>query len=109
MKYIYLALIAGLVSQIAWAVDLPGGFEKQNIVVGTAIKIDARTAPQVIGSRGIAVGTCRQLEGGPLALKGVNGQTYQLADGIYESKDGIRIHVRNSSIIKISSSRDLSR
>jgi len=57
-------IISVMVSPIAWATGLSSDHEKKGIVVGTAIKLDARTAQNTIGKKGIIMGTCRQLERG---------------------------------------------
>jgi len=99
-------VVVGMVLVLpARAANLSGTPGQRGIIVGTAIQLNARTAPETIGKRGIIVGTCRQLKGGPLTLQGRNGRHYQLADGVYESKQGIQIHIRRGAVARIGFSR----
>lgn len=99
-------LIAGyaLVPTV-WGIDLPNNAGKKGIVMGTAIRLDARNASQHIGRKGIVMGTCRQLKGGALIMQGLNGKNYQLADGVYKGSNGIQIHVRRGGVARITYSR----
>lgn len=64
--------------------DLSHKLERKDIVVGTEIKLHARNAPELVGTRGTIVDTCRQLREEALILQGEDNRSYQLPDGVYE-------------------------
>ncbi len=89
--------------------NLSHKLERKGIVVGTTIKLDARTAPELVGTKGIVVGTCRQLPGKALILQGKDNRSYQLPDGVYENGQGLRLHIRRGGIERISVSPKMAR
>jgi len=98
--------IAGLISMPAFAAGIQGKVPAKGIIMDTAIKLDAKSAPELIGHRGIIMGTARQLSGKPLLLQARDNRFYQLADGIYKNSNGIQLHIRNGAIVKVSFLRD---
>ena len=114
MKY-YAGLFAGFILLIAFvssplAYDtLSHKLERKGPVNEPVIKLDVRNASQMIGQRGIVMGTCRQLKGQALVLEGVDNRSYELPDGVYESKQGFRIHIRMGGIEQVTLSPKMMR
>ena len=114
MKY-YAGLFAGFILLIAFvssplAYDtLSHKLERKGPVNEPVIRLDARNASQLIGQRGIVVGTCRQLDGKALVLQGKDNRGYQLPDGVYESAQGLRIHIRMGGIEQVTLSPKMMR
>ena len=96
-------VLLALTVTFAYGTDsLSHKLERKGIVVGTAIKLDAVNAQELVGAKGIVVGTCRQMPGEPFTLQGKDNRSYQLPDGVYENKQGLRIHIRSGGIERIS-------
>lgn len=101
MKQIVLIALGLLVASSASAADAMLKHKLERAGAGAELQLNARTAPKLVGARGIIMGTCRQFEGKPLMLYGRDGKSYQLSDGIYESNHGLQIHIRNGAIARI--------
>jgi hypothetical protein len=97
--------LAFLVTTAAVATELSGRLGAGKVVMDTAIRLDAKSASELIGKRGIVMDTCRQPTNKPLMLTAHDGRNYRLADGIYRSGSGIQIHIRNGAIAQVTFSR----
>lgn len=106
MKYpvwlFYILLYTAATVTPSFGGNLDHKLERNAIVAGTAIRLNAGKVRELAGTKGIVMDTCRQLPGRPLVLEGRDKRSYRLPDGVYENRQGLRIHVRRGGIERIS-------
>ena len=95
-------VVLSLIATTAFSATTNTLAHKLEINTGNPLRLNAANAKQLVGPRGIIMGTCRQIKGQPLTLQGVDNRNYVLPDGVYESGQGFRIHIRKGGIERIS-------
>lgn len=97
----FFVLVIFVTSSLAYD-NLSHKLEREGLTNEPVIRLNTRNAAELMGQKGIVVGTCRQLQGKALVLQGRDNRSYQLPDGVYENSQGFRIHIRMGGIDRIS-------